>query len=300
MGAVSSSLHYGADWIRAQGSAFAASDREREQRQNRRQRRQRQRARRAARFRRRQDIEARGEEYFSDESVDGDYDSLDDDDDMDDDSDTLNHDRDYDDNDDTFLDAEEVDSVPGKGVYDNHPLYFGPAFHPSSLSGFILPSAIPGLGSIAANSGHQNTGVDGSSSPADARAHMSIAESVQDQLYRNSNLYNLISGLNVNPLLTEVQRAGTLDLSALEQELDDVEGGWMDIDDEEDDSVVDCLAPMFHLCIPVFLATDYALAYCTCMQRQPQEKHSPTRQELCYLQRSFGPFPVPYAPQLSP
>ncbi|KAF9426057.1 hypothetical protein BGZ94_006990 [Podila epigama] len=60
------------------------------------------------------------------------------------------------------------------------------------------------------------------------------ASSLQDQLYRNSNLYNLISGLSVNPLLTEVQRAGTLDLSVLEQELDDVEGGWFDIEDEDD------------------------------------------------------------------
>ncbi|KAG0373623.1 hypothetical protein BGX24_011459 [Mortierella sp. AD032] len=76
---------------------------------------------------------------------------------------------------------------------------------------------------------------------------MLTAEMVQDQLYRNSNLYNLISGLNVNPLLTEVQRAGTLDLSVLEQELDDVEGGWMDIEDddesnqdrEEDDTDID-------------------------------------------------------------
>ncbi|KAK3833710.1 MAG: hypothetical protein JOS17DRAFT_773335 [Linnemannia elongata] len=59
---------------------------------------------------------------------------------------------------------------------------------------------------------------------------------VQDQLYRNSNLYNLISGLNVNPLLTEVQRAGTLDLSVLEQELDDVEGGWMDIEEGDENN----------------------------------------------------------------
>ncbi len=63
----------------------------------------------------------------------------------------------------------------------------------------------------------------------------SAADRAQDQLYRNSNLYNLISGLNVNPLLTEVQRAGTLDLSVLEQELDDVEGGWVDIEDDDDD-----------------------------------------------------------------
>jgi hypothetical protein len=64
---------------------------------------------------------------------------------------------------------------------------------------------------------------------------MSTTDSVQDQLYWNTHLYNLLSGLNVNALQTEAQRAGTLDLSVLEQELDDVEGGWVDIDDEEDE-----------------------------------------------------------------
>ncbi|KAG0263116.1 hypothetical protein DFQ27_001918 [Actinomortierella ambigua] len=52
--------------------------------------------------------------------------------------------------------------------------------------------------------------------------------------YRNNHLYNLISGLSVNPLLTEVQKAGTVDLKSLEQELRDVEGGWVDMDDDEE------------------------------------------------------------------
>ncbi|KAG0039929.1 hypothetical protein BGZ83_002687 [Gryganskiella cystojenkinii] len=60
------------------------------------------------------------------------------------------------------------------------------------------------------------------------------ADNMQDQLYKNNHLYNLISGLSVNPLLTEVQRAGTLDLSVLEQELEDVEGGWVDLDEEDE------------------------------------------------------------------
>lgn len=72
--------------------------------------------------------------------------------------------------------------------------------------------------------------------PSQQTSPMLTAEMVQEQLYRNSNLYNLISGLNVNPLLTEVQRAGTLDLSVLEQELDDVEGGWMDIEDDDENN----------------------------------------------------------------
>ncbi|KAF9977079.1 hypothetical protein BGZ73_007051 [Actinomortierella ambigua] len=52
--------------------------------------------------------------------------------------------------------------------------------------------------------------------------------------YRNNHLYNLISGLSVNPLLTEVQKAGMIDLKSLEEELKDVEGGWVDMDDEEE------------------------------------------------------------------
>ncbi|KAF9392286.1 E3 ubiquitin-protein ligase mgrn1 [Podila verticillata] len=98
---------------------------------------------------------------------------------------------------------------------------------PLALQDLILPSAIPGMGS-------HSRGVSteaGIPSPPP----MAGMDNLQDQLYRNSNLYNLISGLNVNPLLTEVQRAGTLDLSVLEQELDDVEGGWFDIDDDEED-----------------------------------------------------------------
>ncbi|KAG0326871.1 hypothetical protein BGZ99_008878 [Dissophora globulifera] len=97
-----------------------------------------------------------------------------------------------------------------------------------SLNDFILPSAISGLGGVNAGGGIQGA-------PGIPPSHVSGGDSVQEQLYRNSNLYNLISGLNVNALLTEVQRAGTLDLSVLEQELDDVEGGWMDIDEEEEE-----------------------------------------------------------------
>ncbi|KAG0360656.1 E3 ubiquitin-protein ligase mgrn1, partial [Gamsiella multidivaricata] len=82
---------------------------------------------------------------------------------------------------------------------------------------------------ISAGGGVPSNRVVGPGSPT-----APLTDSMQDQLYRNSNLYNLISGLNVNALLTEVQRAGTLDLSVLEQELDDVEGGWMDIDDEDE------------------------------------------------------------------
>ncbi|KAK3807098.1 MAG: hypothetical protein J3R72DRAFT_103514 [Linnemannia gamsii] len=127
-----------------------------------------------------------------------------------------------------------------------------------SLNDFILPSAISGMGGISpggagGGGGGVGTGVGtGMVSPTaypsqQQTSPMLTAEMVQDQLYRNSNLYNLISGLNVNPLLTEVQRAGTLDLSVLEQELDDVEGGWMDIEDddesnqdrEEDDTDID-------------------------------------------------------------
>ncbi|KAF9956872.1 hypothetical protein BGZ72_002383 [Mortierella alpina] len=112
-----------------------------------------------------------------------------------------------------------------------------------SLNDFILPSAISGLGGVSAGGGTfptngglgvdmgAGTGVGGHHGGLSANA----ADRAQEQLYRNSNLYNLISGLNVNPLLTEVQRAGTLDLSVLEQELDDVEGGWVDIEDEDDE-----------------------------------------------------------------
>ncbi|KAG0039811.1 hypothetical protein BGZ82_006664 [Podila clonocystis] len=98
---------------------------------------------------------------------------------------------------------------------------------PLALQDFILPSAISGMGSHS-----RGVSEAGLPSPPPMAAGM---DNMQDQLYRNSNLYNLISGLNVNPLLTEVQRAGTLDLSVLEQELDDVEGGWFDIDDDEED-----------------------------------------------------------------
>ncbi|KAF9133104.1 hypothetical protein BGW39_010538 [Mortierella sp. 14UC] len=109
-----------------------------------------------------------------------------------------------------------------------------------SLNDFILPSAISGMGGVSAGgAGGVGTGAGSgvgspTSYPSQQQASpMLTTEMVQEQLYRNSNLYNLISGLNVNPLLTEVQRAGTLDLSVLEQELDDVEGGWMDIEDDD-------------------------------------------------------------------
>ncbi|KAF9098517.1 hypothetical protein BGX23_006116 [Mortierella sp. AD031] len=117
-----------------------------------------------------------------------------------------------------------------------------------SLNDFILPSAISGMGGISpggAGGGGGGGGVGtgagtgiGSPNayPSQQSSPMLTTEMVQEQLYRNSNLYNLISGLNVNPLLTEVQRAGTLDLSVLEQELDDVEGGWMDIEDDEENN----------------------------------------------------------------
>ncbi|CAO3569067.1 unnamed protein product [Mortierella alpina] len=112
-----------------------------------------------------------------------------------------------------------------------------------SLNDFILPSAISGLGGVSAGGGtfasNGGSGVDMGVGTGVGGHHGSLspgaADRSQDQLYRNSNLYNLISGLNVNPLLTEVQRAGTLDLSVLEQELDDVEGGWVDIEDEDED-----------------------------------------------------------------
>ncbi|KAI1298894.1 E3 ubiquitin-protein ligase mgrn1 [Mortierella claussenii] len=307
MGAVSSSLHESADWIRTQGSALTTGDRtgalQQQQSRRRRRRRQRQRVRRAGGTRV-HDVEARGGEDGLTDDSDDEYDSLDDEDDIDDD-DTL--DRNSDDDDDSFLDEEAADSAPGRGAYDNHPLYFGPAFHPVteqspaqlqlqrqieqqleqqqrqeywqqqyrhqqqqqqqqphqqqtqhqqqqgqdpplstlstaggqqlSLNDFILPSAISGLGGVSAGGGVQNGGAGGAhghESSMGAGLQLSTAESVQDQLYRNNNLYNLISGLNVNALLTEVQRAGTLDLSTLEQELDDVEGGWMDIDDEDE------------------------------------------------------------------
>ncbi|KAF9904939.1 hypothetical protein EC991_002179 [Linnemannia zychae] len=104
-----------------------------------------------------------------------------------------------------------------------------------SLNDFILPSAISGMGGVSAGGAGVGSGMGSPTSYSSQQqtSPMLTAEMVQDQLYRNSNLYNLISGLNVNPLLTEVQRAGTLDLSVLEQELDDVEGGWMDIEDDD-------------------------------------------------------------------
>ncbi|KAF9401495.1 hypothetical protein BGX21_001526 [Mortierella sp. AD011] len=257
MGAVTSSLQQSTR-IRQQDSS--------------RRRRQRRRERRADRDY--GDVEARGEEYYSDE-YDEDYDSLDDDE-----SEYSTPGRDRNDGDDSILEGEEA--------CDNHPLYFGPAFHPVieqspaqlqlqrqieqqleqqqyrqqqqqlqqqqqrqnqqlsslstsggqqlSLNDFILPSAISGLSGISAGGGIQGGGPGSGSPILSPPPNMLTTESAQDQLYRNSNLYNLISGLNVNPLLTEVQRAGTLDLSALEQELDDVEGGWMDIDDEDEHS----------------------------------------------------------------
>ncbi|KAF9110040.1 hypothetical protein BGX27_006848 [Mortierella sp. AM989] len=282
MGAVSSSLQQSTDWVRIQGSNFASGGNNRSRREgdSSRRRREQRRQRRAERDNRvHGDVEARGEEYFSDD--DEDYNSLDDGDDENDDDDSL---------------LEEEGSMPGQAANDNHPLYFGPAFHPVieqspaqlqlqrqieqqleqqqrqeywqqqyrqqqqqqqhqqhqqlsplstaggqqlSLNDFILPSAISGLSGVSAGGGVQNGGGGGGGtgpgSPIlPSPSNMPTTESAQDQLYRNSNLYNLISGLNVNALLTEVQRAGTLDLSVLEQELDDVEGGWMDIDDEDE------------------------------------------------------------------
>ncbi|KAF9307129.1 hypothetical protein BGZ74_010620 [Mortierella antarctica] len=114
-----------------------------------------------------------------------------------------------------MLQQQQIQMQPGSGG------------QPLALQDFILPSAISGMGSHS-----RGVSEAGLPTPPPMASGMS---NVQDQLYRNSNLYNLISGLNVNPLLTEVQRAGTLDLSVLEQELDDVEGGWFDIDDDEED-----------------------------------------------------------------
>ncbi|KAF9202256.1 hypothetical protein BGZ49_007564 [Haplosporangium sp. Z 27] len=211
------------------------------------------------------DLEAHGDELYSDDEDSSDYSD--------------------DDNDDSVLEGEETTSDPGKAVNESHPLYFGPAFHPVieqspaqlqlqrqieqqlelqqyrqhqqqqqqqqqnqqqlsslssvggqqlSLNDFVLPSAISGLSGISAGGGTQSGRVSGPGSPTlSSPSNIHTSESFQDQLYRNSNLYNLISGLNVNALLTEVQRAGTLDLSVLEQELDDVEGGWIDIDEDE-------------------------------------------------------------------
>ncbi|KAF9544351.1 hypothetical protein EC957_012152 [Mortierella hygrophila] len=116
-----------------------------------------------------------------------------------------------------------------------------------SLNDFILPSAVSGMGGInPGEAGAHGGGGTGAGTgigspinnvyPSQQSSPMLTTEMVQDQLYRNSNLYNLISGLNVNPLLTEVQRAGTLDLSVLEQELDDVEGGWMDIEEGDENN----------------------------------------------------------------
>ncbi|KAK5810222.1 hypothetical protein F5H01DRAFT_381566 [Linnemannia elongata] len=295
MGQANSSLGQGVDWIRNQGSATGRPTH----------RRQRGGGREGHRRRRREgpqrDIEAQnGQDHTDDDDDDdeSDYDSLDD---NDDEGEENNND------DDSLLEEEEGEAVAGKGAYDRHPLYFGPAFHPvteqspaqlqlqrqieqqleqqqrqeywqqqyrqqqqqqqqqihqqqpqlSPLSGiggqqlslndFILPSAVSGMGGIPGEAGVNGGGVGtgagtgiGSPTnnvyPSQQTSPMLTAEMVQDQLYRNSNLYNLISGLNVNPLLTEVQRAGTLDLSVLEQELDDVEGGWMDIEDGDENN----------------------------------------------------------------
>ncbi|KAF9193949.1 hypothetical protein BGZ51_001642 [Haplosporangium sp. Z 767] len=344
MGAVNSSLNQSVDWIRGQGAAAFTSTQDTNGRQGRHGRnRNRDRSRRhrngnanrARRFgvgsggngdsghrrgrdgagsRQPQDIEARGgrDYYDSEEDYSSDLDSLDDD--QDDDDEYFESDEDEDNRRNGLFEGDEDDSATASSItangggYDNHPLYFGPAFHPVteqspaqlqlqrqieqqleqqqrqeywqqqyrhqqqlqqqqqvqqqhqyhqqqqqqhppqglsssstvngqqlSLNDFILPSAISGMGGIHAGS---NGGM-GHGAPHNTTVNAGITpESVmQDQLYRNSNLYNLISGLNVNPLLTEVQRAGTLDLSVLEQELDDVEGGWVDIDDDEDNDL---------------------------------------------------------------
>ncbi|KAF9436277.1 hypothetical protein BGZ76_004430 [Entomortierella beljakovae] len=277
MGAVTSSLQQSTNWIRTQGS-----NTRNQQRGSNRQRR----ARRTEGAQ--EDIEARGEEFYS--SDDEDYGSTDDYVDADNGNEgnrTLG--RNIDD-DDSLLEGEETSSVLGQAANDSHPLYFGPSFHPVveqspaqlqlqrqieqqlehqqrqefwqqqhrqqqqqqqqqqnqqlsplsnvggqqlSLNDFILPSAISGLNGISAGGNYPNGTAPGSP-VMPSPTIIPTTDNLQDQLYRNSNLYNLISGLNVNALLTEVQRAGTLDLSVLEQELDDVEGGWMDIDDEDD------------------------------------------------------------------
>ncbi|KAF9148219.1 hypothetical protein BG015_010066 [Linnemannia schmuckeri] len=300
MGQANSSLGQGVDWIRNQGSAL--STRQSGRPTHRRQRGGNGGPRRRRRGGPQRDVEAQnGQDHTDDDDDDdSDYDSLDDNDDERDEND---------DDDDSLLEEEEGEAVAGKGAYDRHPLYFGPAFHPVteqspaqlqlqrqieqqleqqqrqeywqqqyrqqqqqqqqqpqqqpqlsplsniggqqlSLNDFILPSAVSGMGGISpedtgtgANGGGVGTGVGtgigspgNSVYPSQQTSPMLTAEMAQDQLYRNSNLYNLISGLNVNPLLTEVQRAGTLDLSVLEQELDDVEGGWMDIKDEDENN----------------------------------------------------------------
>ncbi|KAF8976742.1 hypothetical protein BGZ46_008020 [Entomortierella lignicola] len=252
MGAVTSSLQQTTDWVTGG----------RNQTQRSRRRGQRRRVRTDGAYG--DDLEAHGDELYSDDEDSSDYSD--------------------DDNDDSVLEGEEATSDPGKTVNESHPLYFGPAFHPVieqspaqlqlqrqieqqlelqqyrqhqqqqqqqqnqqqlsslssvggqqlSLNDFVLPSAISGLSGISAGGGTQSGRVSNPGSPTlSSPPNMHASENFQDQLYRNSNLYNLISGLNVNALLTEVQRAGTLDLSVLEQELDDVEGGWIDIDEDE-------------------------------------------------------------------
>lgn len=184
---------------------------------------------------------------------------------------------------------------------------------PLALQDFILPSAISGMGSHS-----RGVSEAGLPSPPPMAAG---TDNLQDQLYRNSNLYNLISGLNVNPLLTEVQRAGTLDLSVLEQELDDVEGGWFDIDDDEEDEGNEdkdidfgrdgivremvrkiCIIFAIDVCNKsdkfannyMFgpncstTATHQAIAHGSGVQRQPEEEHAAPRQE-CHRHGSKHP-----------
>ncbi|GJJ71669.1 hypothetical protein EMPS_04019 [Entomortierella parvispora] len=298
MGAVSSSLADGADWLRHRHGAEDPSEtrRRRLQRQRRRRRQQRLQQVQGSRS---QGFEEQsghsgtmGSAVLSEEDSD-DYDSLDDGEDEDDDDDA-----------DILEEGEDADSTTDgrrqrrankdPNGYDNHPLYFGPSFHPVteqspaqiqlhrqieqqleqqqrqeywmqqsrqqqqqqnhyaqqqqqqqqqlsshsaaggqqlSLNDFILPSAISGMTGVTAGGGMSPSG--GGSGGGDG---VGFPDHMQDQLYRNNQLYNLISGLSVNPLLTEVQRAGTLDLSVLEQELDDVEGGWVDMDEEPENS----------------------------------------------------------------
>ncbi|KAG9326701.1 hypothetical protein KVV02_002897 [Mortierella alpina] len=220
MGTVSSSLSSGADWVRTQGSALSPRQQPAPQGQSRRRRRRTQQSRNGDRSRRgpqrtrsrtaaaAYDVESHGQDrYQGDED---DFDSLDDDTDEDLDR---RHDEGEEDGDDDG-DEDDDDSLldGGEGV---------------SAGGGTFSSN----GGLGVDMG-AGTGVGGGHHSG---LSPSAADRAQDQLYRNSNLYNLISGLNVNPLLTEVQRAGTLDLSVLEQELDDVEGGWVDIEDEDED-----------------------------------------------------------------
>ncbi|KAG0241875.1 hypothetical protein BGW41_005221 [Actinomortierella wolfii] len=149
--------------------------------------------------------------------------------------------------------------------YDYHPIYFGPAFRPvveQSPEQVQLQRLLEhqleqqqredlqrrrerqqrrqqqmqqqGTNQEALDDGSPSDPV---SNTTTARTSMPPPQHIQkDKLlyYRNNHLYNLISGLSVNPLLTEIQKAGTLDLKSLEMELEGVEGGWVDMDDEEE------------------------------------------------------------------